>query len=119
MSSGASWAHLDATVLRPVVVQYPVTSGRDQLRPVGDLIHGDKANAESARGSRFTALVTGGDTAETVEVAPVLAGFLRLPRAFGLLDLFAVTEDTVIVDDKGIVTPSKLIEVAPAASSAF
>jgi hypothetical protein len=82
-------------------------SGRDQLRFVGDLIHGDKANAESARGPQFAALITGGDTAETVEVTSVLAGFFCLPRAFGLFDLLAVAEDTVIVDDKGIVAHVK------------
>jgi hypothetical protein len=84
------------------LVKDPVAAG-NQLRAIGDLIHGDEADSEGAHGAGFVALVGAGDQAEAVEVAPMGAARRAFPPfAFVRFGMAAVTEPAIVLHNQGV-----------------
>jgi hypothetical protein len=80
-------------------MQQPMTTHRNQLWKIRNLVNCDETNPECPCCPCLLAFVARGNMSEAMEVASVAAASFDLPGAVGLLDLFAVTENAIVIND--------------------
>jgi hypothetical protein len=81
-------------------VEDPVTPCRNQLGNVRDLIDSYKPDAKCTGRICLAAFVTSRDVAEPMKVASVIVLVVRLPRALARLDMPAIAEHAIVIDNE-------------------